>query len=344
MELLIIAVVVLLVFRGLSRAADRVDGAQPVGWVPDTKWSVVAPLSRTDLRLLLRHPAFVAGVLVTPLMLFAATESVSSWRYASAGIAGGLVPFGWLTIIAVNLVTLRPRRTGTEELFAVLPAPQSVRTSAMLSTALGPVVVAAILAAGWVLVVGSRDEVRGSPEWAEIAAGVLIVAGSVCVGVAVARWLPNAGFGVLAVVATIVIQARFLDVSTWPWNRSQGDQLRFVAFLASPTRVTDDFLELRPSGWHLVYLGAHRELNYIRHAYNERLRGFYGGREPFFDLAHRQSLGPDGRIVTVPHRRSRVPILARAWTSDGGHLNEEGRRRVAAGFLVALALCSRSPC
>ena len=135
MELLIIAVVVLLVFRGLSRAADRVDGAQPVGWVPDTKWSVVAPLSRTDLRLLMRHPAFVAGVLVTPLMLFAATESVSSWRYASAGIAGGLVPLGWLTIIAVNLVTLRPRRTGTEELFAVLPAPQSVRTSAMLSTA-----------------------------------------------------------------------------------------------------------------------------------------------------------------------------------------------------------------
>ena len=258
MELLIVAVVVYLVFRGLSRAGNRVDGAQLVGWVPETKWRVVAPLARTDLRLVLRHPAFVVGALVTPLlMLFAApSESVSSWRQASAGIALGLVPLGWLTIIAVNLVTLRPRRTGTEELFAALPAPQPVRTSAMLSAAIGPVIAAAILAAAWVLVMGSREELRGSPRWAEIAAGVLIVAGSACVGVAVARWLPNPGFGVLAVVVTIVIQARFLDVTTWPWNRSEGDQLRFLGFLASPTSVTDDFLELRPSGWHLVYLGG----------------------------------------------------------------------------------------
>ena len=253
MELIIVAVVVYLVFRGLQpRCGTASTAPQLVGWVPDTKWRVVAPLARTDLRLVLRHPAFVVGVLVTPLMLFAATESVSSWRQASAGIALGLVPLGWLTIIAVNLVTLRPRRTGTEELFAALPAPQPVRTTAMLSAAIGPVIAAAILAAAWVLVVGSREEVRGSPRWAEIAAGVLIVAGSVCVGVAVARWLPNPGFGVLAVVVTIVIQARFLDVTTWPWNRSEGDPLRFLGFLASPTSVTDDFLELRPSGWHLA--------------------------------------------------------------------------------------------
>lgn len=257
MELIVVAVVLYLVFRGLSRAGNRIDGGHLVGWVPDTKWRVVAPLTRTNVRLVLRHPAFVTGVLVTLLMMmFAATESVSSWRYASARIAFGLVPLGWLTIIAVNLVMLRPRRTGTEELLSALPAPQPVRTSAMLCAAIGPVIAAAILAAALVIVVSSRDEVRGSPQWAEIAVGVLIVAGSVCVGVAVARWLPNPGFGVLAVVATIVIQARFLDVTTWPWNRSEGDQLRFLGFLASPTSVTDDFLELRPAGWHLAYLGG----------------------------------------------------------------------------------------
>ena len=256
MELIIIAVVLYLVFRGLSRAGNRVEYSQLVGWVPDTKWRVVAPLARTDVRLVLRHPAFVVGALVTPLMLFAATESVSSWRQASAGIALGLVPLGWLTIVAVNLVMLRPQRTGAEELFAALPAPQPVRTSAMLSAAIGPVSAAAILAVAWVLVLGSRVEVRGSPQWAEVAAGVLIVAGSVCVGVAVARWLPNPGFGVLAVVVTMVVQARFLDVTTWPWNRNEGDQLRFLGFLANPTSVADDFLELRPSWWHLVYLGG----------------------------------------------------------------------------------------
>jgi hypothetical protein len=256
MALLIIAAVLLVVFRVLSRTAGNLAGVEPVGWSPNTNWRVVAPLARSDLRLLVRHPAFVAGVILTPLMLFAATESETDWRSVSADIALALVPLGWLTIVATNLIVLRPRRTGTDELFAALPAPQPVRTSAMLATAIGPVIVAAILALAWVLVAGIHDDLRGSPRWGEIAAGLLIVAGSVCVGVAVARWLPNAGFGVLAAIATIVIQARFLDVTTWPWDRNEGDQLRFLGFLAEPTSVTDEFLEARPSGWHLVYLGG----------------------------------------------------------------------------------------
>jgi hypothetical protein len=84
-------------------------------------------------------------------------------------------------------------------------------------------------------------------------------------------------------------------------------------------------------------LTTHRELNHIRQDYNERLRAAYAGREPIFDLAHLQSIGPDGKVHTVRYRRSRVPILARAWTYDGGHLNEEGRRRIAEAFLVTLA-------
>ena len=254
MELIIIGLILYFVFKGLSRRGNRVEVDQHVGWVPDTNWRVVAPLARTDVRLVLRHPAFVAGALFTPLMLFAATESATSWRYASTGIALGLVPLGWLTIVAVNLVTLRPRRTGTEELFAALPTPQPVRTTAMLFAAIGPVVTATILAVAWVIVVSTRDEVRGSPLWAEVAAGVLIVAGSVCVGVGVARWLPNPGFGVLAVIVTMIIQARFLDVTTWPWDRNEGDPLRFLGFLAQPVSVADDFLEVRPAAWHLVYL------------------------------------------------------------------------------------------
>ena len=254
MIFLIIGVVLYFAFRGLRRRADEVVGTPSVGWAPETNWRVVAPLARTNVRLVLRHPAFVAGALFTPLMLFASTESANSWRYASTGIALGLVPLGWLTIVAVNLVTLRPQRTGTEELLAALPTPQPVRTTAMLSAAVGPIVTATILAVAWVVVVSTRDEVRGSPLWAEIAAGVLIVAGSVAVGVGVARWLPNPGFGVLAVIVTMVIQARFLDVTTWPWDRNEGDPLRFLGFLAQPTSVADDFFEVRPAAWHVLYL------------------------------------------------------------------------------------------
>lgn len=84
-------------------------------------------------------------------------------------------------------------------------------------------------------------------------------------------------------------------------------------------------------------LTTHRELNWIRQRYNQRLRETYGGREPLFDLAHLQSIGADGTVRTVRYRRSRVPILAREWTYDGGHLNEQGRRRIAEAFLATLA-------
>src|SRR5688572_21617478 len=103
----------------------------PVGWGAGGNWLVVRPLARADLRRVLRHPAFLVGVLLTPLMLLPATEYATTWREASGGIALALVPLGWLTIIATNLVALRARRTGADELLAALPAPQPVRTSAM---------------------------------------------------------------------------------------------------------------------------------------------------------------------------------------------------------------------
>ena len=260
MELLLIVGVVALLFWLLRRHAVTTDAgalAGPVGWARGTDWHVVGPLARADSRRLLRHPAFIAGVVLTPLIILAATDGEHIWWKISTGIALGLVPLGWLTIVAANLATLRPRRTGADELFSTLPAPQPVRTTAGLTAGIGPVLVAAVVAGAAVLVVAlTRDGLRGSPRWAEIAAGLLIVAGSVCVGVAVARWLPSAGFGVLAVVATFLLQARFLDVATWPWNRSESDPARFLGFLAEPTAVRDPFLEFRPSGWHLLYLAG----------------------------------------------------------------------------------------
>lgn len=262
MEILVLAAVLFVLYRLLNRravpAAAHAGLVGPVGWSAGTNWRVVGPLGRADLRRLLRHPAFIAGVLLTPMMLLAATEGARSWLSLSAQIALGLVPLGWLTIVAVNLVALRPRRTGTDELFATLPAPQPVRSSALLTTAIGPVAVAAAAAIATVVIVPlvavGGNVPLGSPRWDEIAAGLLIVAGSVTVGVAVARWLPNAAFGLLAAVATMVIQARFLDVTTWPWDRGAGDPLRFLGFLAEPNPTRADFLEVRPAGWHLLYL------------------------------------------------------------------------------------------
>lgn len=261
MELIVIAVVIFLLYRRFGRrdVASAPQGTiGPVGWSPTTNWAVATPLGRAELRRILLHPAFLSGVAITPLILTLATieDSVPTWLNATTGTALGLVPLGWMTIVASNLVALRPQRNGTTELLATTPAPQAVRTTALLAAALGPGIIATVVAGGWVAYLASRGDRHGTLVWAEAAAGVLIVIGAVAVGVAVARWLPNPAFGVIAVVVVVLIQARFLDVTTWPWDRNEGDPLRFLGFLAQPTNAGAEFLEFRPAGWHLLYLAG----------------------------------------------------------------------------------------
>lgn len=262
MELLVVAVTAAIAWLALRRRRTptaRPAEVGPVGWCPGTDWRAVPPLARAETRALLRHPAFLVGTGLTPLMFWAATAdtafgSAPDWLDISLAIALALVPLAWLTIVAVDLVALRPRRTGADELFATAPTPRPVRSTALLIAGLGPVVVAAVLTGGWVGVVETRDAVRGAPHWMELAVGPLIVAGAVTVGVAVARWLPRAIFGVLAAFGTLFIQARFFEVDSWPWDRAAGDPVRFLGFMAEAAGAGTDALEVRPAGWHLLYL------------------------------------------------------------------------------------------
>lgn len=79
-----------------------------------------------------------------------------------------------------------------------------------------------------------------------------------------------------------------------------------------------------------------REVNFIRHQYNELMRRTYQGKEPIFDLARLESTNVDGNPVGFRYKGERVQALAPAWTTDGGHLNETARRRIAKAFLVTL--------
>jgi hypothetical protein len=92
--------------------------------------------------------------------------------------------------------------------------------------------------------------------------------------------------------------------------------------------------------WGTVALGKAtpiRALNAARHRFNELLRQAYRGNAPFFDLAALESVRPDGSVSSVRHDGIRVPSLADEWTHDGGHLNEQARRRIAGYFLATLA-------
>ena len=77
--------------------------------------------------------------------------------------------------------------------------------------------------------------------------------------------------------------------------------------------------------------------NIRREEYNALLRHAYQGREPVFDLARAESIAPDGTAATVEWQGSIAPVMAPAYTDDGGHLNAAGKLRAARELISVLA-------
>ena len=77
--------------------------------------------------------------------------------------------------------------------------------------------------------------------------------------------------------------------------------------------------------------------NVARERLNDLLRKTYGGKEPLFDLAAIESTSPAGEPVTFRHEGKLYPSLYPGYTSDGGHLNENGKRILAQRLLLLLA-------
>jgi hypothetical protein len=77
--------------------------------------------------------------------------------------------------------------------------------------------------------------------------------------------------------------------------------------------------------------------NIKRSLFNDKMRKGYEGKEPVFDLASIESTYPDGRSASFQRDGKNFPHLVSDYTSDGGHLNELGRKVVAGQLLVFLA-------
>jgi hypothetical protein len=77
--------------------------------------------------------------------------------------------------------------------------------------------------------------------------------------------------------------------------------------------------------------------NIARERFNDLMRKEYAGREPLFDLATLESTRPDGRREGVAFAGRPGYSLDPDYSSDGSHLNEVGRRRIAEALLVFLA-------
>jgi len=79
------------------------------------------------------------------------------------------------------------------------------------------------------------------------------------------------------------------------------------------------------------------EDNQTREIFNQLIRKEYGQAGLVFDLARLESTLPDGSRLEYEHGGEEYYALVPAYSSDGGHLNEIGRRYIAGNLLNFLA-------
>ena len=76
--------------------------------------------------------------------------------------------------------------------------------------------------------------------------------------------------------------------------------------------------------------------NKVKYSYNAKLRAVYENSGRLFDLAASESTFKDGSQLTVKSGDKQIPALIPEYTDDGGHLDAEGRYKVAEDFLLFL--------
>jgi hypothetical protein len=77
--------------------------------------------------------------------------------------------------------------------------------------------------------------------------------------------------------------------------------------------------------------------NVERNEYNDLIKKEYSGKEPVFDLAALESTFSDGRRSSRNSGGKILYSLMPEYTSDGGHLNEKGRKIVAEHLLIFIS-------
>ncbi len=116
--------------------------------------------------------------------------------------------------------------------------------------------------------------------------------------------------------------------------RAKYPLLQFVHITVPLTTV-----EPATKAWIKTILGkpTARNIDAKRNEFNKLLRETYAGTDPIFDLAEVESTHPDGSRSYFMSGNERIYTLAPEFTTDGGHLNEAGRRAAAERLLLVLA-------
>lgn len=152
--------------------------------------AVAANLARFEGRMLIRHPATVAGAVVVMLMVAVNLGSpLEADAYSALGGLGAAT-LGPFALLASNGAWQRSRRNGADELLSTMPAPRSRVRAGHWWSVTAPVVLAAVATAAAILAfrLGGVDLSRW-PTLPELVQGPLAVG---CAGIL--AWSSGAGF------------------------------------------------------------------------------------------------------------------------------------------------------
>lgn len=117
--------------------------------------------------------------------------------------------------------------------------------------------------------------------------------------------------------------------------KNQFPQVTFIHSTMPLVKLQDG-----PKSWLKKILGkplSGMDDNIKRDEYNRLLVAAYNGSEPIFDLAKAESTYPDGTRADIIKEGRRYHAMVPSYTYDDGHLNETGRKAVAASLLVFLS-------
>lgn len=108
-----------------------------------------------------------------------------------------------------------------------------------------------------------------------------------------------------------------------------------------PIHVTVPLTTVEPpaKAWIKSLLGrtTTQDINQKRNQFNTLLLKEFSGIDPIFDLAEVESTHADGSRSYFVRANQKVYTMAREFTDDGGHLNQQGRAAAAERLLSVLA-------
>lgn len=240
-------------------AAPAPAPARPVLAVPGTSRQVAAALGRAESHELAFSAWFGVGLgfLVVIFVTFAviyADDNGQLWLEAVGMSPWFAHPLAGMTILAAHRAATRPARDGTEELFESCPTEPVVRTIALLRTAAVPVGVFTVFLFAYsiALYLGS-PAIHGPLPFNALpvlAAGPVLVAGAVFLGVALGSWVRFALAPVVAVVAVGFFALRLAAAGDPGWNGSSA----LSTF--GPQSDSPLLAGLLPTWWYLLWVTA----------------------------------------------------------------------------------------